>query len=108
MPVSKIDDQLVEVAVANEDEVCAAAIEVSALPGERQQCRINEELLIFVRLAGGGALHVSALARCQAARAIERDVADGWGYSEDLVEESHEVAKSREVDRPGLSQLREP
>lgn len=42
------DDHLEEIAVADDDVVKTAAIDISALPGEKQQRRIDEELFVPV------------------------------------------------------------
>src|SRR5687768_8700835 len=90
MAIRQIDHQLQEIAVAHEDETGAAAIDIATLTRERKECRIDEELLIAIRLRGRGAGNIVALARCQLALAIKGNVANGGGDGEYPVDEVHD------------------
>jgi hypothetical protein len=52
--VGEVDDELVEVSVADDDEVCAAAVEVAALAGEGEEGWVDEELFVAIRLGCRG------------------------------------------------------
>jgi hypothetical protein len=85
--VGRLDDELVEVAVADDDVSEAAAIEVAALPSEGQERRVDEQLLEEVRARGRRPGQPVALRGVDLLAAAERDVADVRAESEDRVAE---------------------
>ena len=47
MPARNGDDGLREVAVADDNELGAAAVDVATLPGKVKQCRVDDDLFVL-------------------------------------------------------------
>ena len=62
MTIGQFDHELVEVSVTHHDDASTATIKVAALAHEREECRIDKQLLLAVGFGGRGSRQVLALA----------------------------------------------
>jgi 3-oxoacyl-ACP reductase-like protein len=83
--VRRGDDDLVEVAVADDQATEPAAVELAALSGECEERRIDEELLEEVRAGVRSVREALALLKLDVLTAPERDVPDVRAELEDRV-----------------------
>src|SRR5437762_1031158 len=85
MPASTGDDQLMEVAVADDQVSQPAAVDVAALGGQGEQGGVDQELFIQVAVAAGGVVQIRPGPHVYVLAVGDRDIADVRGDSEDIL-----------------------
>ncbi len=80
-------DGLEEIAVADDDVLQASAVDVSALGRQLQECRIDDQLLVAIRLRAARSFEILPRLGLELAIAIDGDVSDGPRESKDSVDQ---------------------
>src|SRR5262245_29531488 len=79
--------QLIEAAVANEHELQPAAVDLASLARQREQRRVDDQLLVLVRLTRAGLGKAWTLRGAQLTIEIDRHVADVGCKGEDALDQ---------------------
>src|SRR5262245_6222666 len=89
MTVGEGNHELVEVSIAHDHELSAAAVDVSALAYQREQRRIDDQFLVFVRFRCRGSGDIVALPGDEFTAPVERHIAHGGREGEDAFGSIH-------------------
>src|SRR5690242_19523941 len=79
------DDQLEEVAVADDEVAQPAAVDVAALGGQGEQGGVDQELLVPVAVAAGGVVQIRPRSQLHLLTVSGRDVANVRRDREDII-----------------------
>ena len=87
MAAGERQHKLIEVAVPNQHELQPATIDLPSLARERQQRRVDEQLLVLIRLTRAGLGQARALRGPELTIAVDCDVADVGGKGKDPLDQ---------------------
>src|SRR5215475_15997723 len=85
MPDRTWDDQLMEVAVADDEVAQPAAVDVAALGGQGEQSGVDQELFVPVAVAAGGVVQIRPRSHLHLLTVSGRDIADVRRDREDII-----------------------
>src|SRR5215831_14907252 len=84
MPGRTGDDQLMEVAVADDEVTQPAAVDVAALGGQGEQGGVDQELFVPVAVAAGGVVQIRPRSHLHLLTVSGRDIANVRRDREDI------------------------